>query len=409
MSKSIKQLFLVMVFCLIGIQGAGAGEWLRGDLHSHSLHSDGDSSVEVVLESAKKRELDFFALTDHDGNMHKEMVKAGDGEKLGHPSHWADVDKYGDGLINIYGIEWTTGKGHANVFKHTKFDYTELWDAHVAEDGAWAAEAAKAQDAHFSINHPTAIFCCPWELDVAAEVDTIEVWNAMYRLPNMNGWATHFFWDWFLLNGRRIPGIGGSDTHEVVGFQSELFSHGNPTTWVYVEQPNAKSIIEAMQAGRVSLSYAPNSLRLDFSAKTEDGQEAMMGDNLADAKGKRLDFTIRLDDSRAKQKLKKGWTREIDEETVMQLESGQINIKDLLKWFYSRDYYLVGVFRNSMLHRVWMVKGGEQAIHFSDVAESDMHTYYRAEVMGKPDVFALWLIMHGRLLAMSNPIYVGYD
>lgn len=41
--------------------------WLKGDLHSHSRYSDGDSSVKDVLEEAKNRAgLQFASITDHD-------------------------------------------------------------------------------------------------------------------------------------------------------------------------------------------------------------------------------------------------------------------------------------------------------------------------------------------------------
>lgn len=38
------------------------GEWYKGDLHCHSTHSDGDSSVQDVIASAESKGLDFFVI-----------------------------------------------------------------------------------------------------------------------------------------------------------------------------------------------------------------------------------------------------------------------------------------------------------------------------------------------------------
>jgi hypothetical protein len=39
--------------------------WLRGDLHCHSTHSDGDSTPDALLAAAESLGLDFLGITDH--------------------------------------------------------------------------------------------------------------------------------------------------------------------------------------------------------------------------------------------------------------------------------------------------------------------------------------------------------
>ena len=87
------------------------GTWLKGDLHSHSLHSDGDSPVAAVLHSVESKGLDFFALTEHDGNMFEK-----DNFEDVWPTHWDDPDYDSDQTVLLYGVEWTSGMGHANVW-----------------------------------------------------------------------------------------------------------------------------------------------------------------------------------------------------------------------------------------------------------------------------------------------------
>ena len=41
------------------------GRWYRGDFHSHTIHSDGYSTIDEYAAHAKQRNLDFLAITDH--------------------------------------------------------------------------------------------------------------------------------------------------------------------------------------------------------------------------------------------------------------------------------------------------------------------------------------------------------
>jgi hypothetical protein len=70
---------------------------VRGDLHCHTLYSDGDSWPAEMLGEATARGLDFLGVTDHNGTEHQ--------------SDFASVA--GDGLpIILAGVEVTTYKGH---------------------------------------------------------------------------------------------------------------------------------------------------------------------------------------------------------------------------------------------------------------------------------------------------------
>src|ERR671914_636952 len=88
----------------IGALAQTAGTWYKGDLHSHSTFSDGDSSVPAVVASASSKGLDFFALTDHDNDLN------------GQPLHWLDPAYVVRNMVLLYGVEWSTGRGHANIW-----------------------------------------------------------------------------------------------------------------------------------------------------------------------------------------------------------------------------------------------------------------------------------------------------
>jgi hypothetical protein len=71
--------------------------WYRGDLHAHTIHSDGEWDIPALLEAARARHLDFVALTDH--NTIAQL-------------HNLDILTTDD-LLVMGGMELTTFWGHA--------------------------------------------------------------------------------------------------------------------------------------------------------------------------------------------------------------------------------------------------------------------------------------------------------
>jgi hypothetical protein len=82
---------------------AGNGmRWWRGDLHIHTVHSDGDWTVAELFSSARNGGLDFISITDHNTS-----------------SHHAEIDllrSFAKQLLLVPGEEVTTYGGHMNVW-----------------------------------------------------------------------------------------------------------------------------------------------------------------------------------------------------------------------------------------------------------------------------------------------------
>src|SRR5207245_10928330 len=73
---------------------------LKGDLHCHTLHSDGANTVREIVGNAVELGLDFLAVTDHNTD-----------------THHADLDALaGLPIILIPGEEVTTYWGHAHTW-----------------------------------------------------------------------------------------------------------------------------------------------------------------------------------------------------------------------------------------------------------------------------------------------------
>src|SRR5215216_4234548 len=68
------------VLAPIDVPAPAAPGWYRGDLHCHTLHSDGDSWPADMLIAAAEAGLDFLGVTDHNTtNHHADYGPGGDG------------------------------------------------------------------------------------------------------------------------------------------------------------------------------------------------------------------------------------------------------------------------------------------------------------------------------------------
>lgn len=188
--------------------------WYRGDLHAHSLYSDGDSWPSELLISAAERGLDFLAITDHNGAVR------------------AAAPDNPDGLLPLLipGIEITTYQGHWNVWGIDGwFDFR---DASIKGVQAEMRRAAIA-GGFMSINHPK-----PWgpEWEYAGDdldANAVEVWNGPWERLNVFAVAE---WERRLMEGHRLVAVGGSDTHDLRNVVSSGSTRtpqlGEPTMWV---------------------------------------------------------------------------------------------------------------------------------------------------------------------------------
>jgi hypothetical protein len=200
---------------------AGDGRrWLAGDLHTHTVHSDGALTVPELACLARERGLDFLAITDHNTISHHAELPAA-------ATH--------AGTILVPGHEVTTDRGHASVLGG------DGWiDFRLTAD-EWLA-GAEAADALLSINHPLAGHM-RWRLEMERRPPFVEIWHSSWdrRAPEP--------FDWWNAWGAGIP-VGGSDFHRF-GWDAPP---GAPTTWLEVEE---RDVLGALRAGRIAVSADP--------------------------------------------------------------------------------------------------------------------------------------------------------
>lgn len=223
---------------------------LKGDLHAHTLASDGVHTAGELAAKALRNGLAFLAITDHN-----QLVSA-------------DALPRVDGVTMIPGVEWTHYRGHAN-FLGVDRPYDGIFAANTDEDIRARFTSAHARGALITINHPLDEGC-PFTLDFnALPFDCLEVWNGPMREANLHAVG---LWQSLLVAGKKIPVCGGSDYHRDTPF---IFL-GGPTTCLYARSDGPSDILAALRAGHSYIIFAPNGPSLEFQAG-----EAILGDTVA--------------------------------------------------------------------------------------------------------------------------------
>ncbi len=222
---------------------------LKGDLHMHTVASDGVQTAEELAWRAKRHGLDFIAITDHNQTISAESLPKVDGVSV------------------IPGLEWTHYKAHSN-FLGCSQPYDGSFIANNREEIAAHFKSAHERGATIVANHPFDEGC-PFQLDLASlPIDLIEVWNGPMRESNLKAIG---YWHSLLLAGKKVAISGGSDFHRDTPF---LFL-GGPTTCVYALSNSPADILTALRQGHSFITFAPEGPTLSMQVG-----DAILGDSI---------------------------------------------------------------------------------------------------------------------------------
>ncbi len=204
-------------------RGRRAG-WYRGDLHTHTVHSDGRRRVEEMAAAATTAGLDFIVSTDHNTNSANRA--------------WAVASS---DLEVVAGEEVTTRHGHWLAVGLPPGGWVD-W-RYAPRDGVFASYAAqvRADGGLVVAAHPAVpLPGCAWEFGYH-DVDAMEVWNGLW---NVDDELSLRIWQQLLKQDRRITAVGGSDSH--VSTQPV----GRPQTVVYAQALSTPELIDGLRRGR---------------------------------------------------------------------------------------------------------------------------------------------------------------
>ncbi len=251
---------------------------LVGDLHVHTVNSDGALRTSELIELCRRSGLDFVALTDHNN------IRQND--EIGRE----------DGITVIPGMEYTNYRGHANFFfpeRRGRFEVDPL--SNSFEEMRDALAAARGMGATISLNHPYNDLC-PWMFGFEGfDWDMVEAWNGT---ADPDDAKTIAWWHGLLCRGARIPVVGGSDFHR----HEPLRAVGTPSTFVYAASRSADDIVAGLRSGRSFVAFSRGGPVLDLRVGGRGlGESATLsgpGEGAATVRSARAGDRVRLLDGK---------------------------------------------------------------------------------------------------------------
>lgn len=207
------------------------GEWLRGNIHTHTTNSDGRLSPRETAKFYAERGYDFLVLTDHWRATRPPLLSP---------------------LTVITGVEvdFRTGPGtHTHLVLIGVGD--PPFDRHASP--AEAIEFAKAQGGVVVLAHPYWSGLELGDFFHLEGLDGLEIFNYSCLIGVGRGEST-VHWDGMIERGRMVWGFACDDSH----FHAPDACGG--WIWVKAESRRPEALIRAMQEG---LFYASSGPRIE--------------------------------------------------------------------------------------------------------------------------------------------------
>ena len=241
------------------------GILLKGDCHTHTVHSDGWYTVDELISRVRTDRLDYLFVTDHNAMTSNELLRS-----------------YPD-LTVLPGVEITYYDGHCNMFGVKR--PVKTYVANGREEVLAVLREGRENGALLSLNHPFDPGC-GWQYGIGGDVplDMVEIWNGPFTLFNQQAID---MWHKELTRGRIWPAVGGSDCHHM-----ELFrTFAAPATCLYAASRSGSDILDAMKTGHayIGMNMGAPGIYLAMG-------EARMGDVY---RGAREPLQLRVDSLRA--------------------------------------------------------------------------------------------------------------
>ncbi|MCX4781629.1 CehA/McbA family metallohydrolase [Streptomyces sp. NBC_01264] len=228
--------------------------WYRGDMHTHTVHSDGGRTLGELVGAARDNGLHFLGSTDHNtsaagvswaGSIPSDLLVINGEEVTTRHGHWLAL-----GMPQGEVMDWHFGPGNTGVMaQHANY---------LRDRGGLVVAAHPLTPAPGSF----------WEFGFG-DVDAIEVWNGPWTLDDE---AAVAMWAAMLFFGQRVPAVANSDTHapsDVVGL---------PQTVVRSTALSRDAILDGVRRGH---SYLAESSKVSVSLSAScNGRHAGPGDSL---------------------------------------------------------------------------------------------------------------------------------
>ncbi len=215
--------------------------WFKGNLHTHTNKSDGDSSPETVVDWYSNNKYDFLVLSDHN---HLTILDSDQTKLLLIPGEEITLNLPYTIHVNAIGIK----KVIEPTIRPTKVKTLQANIDNIINSGGLA-----------EINHPN----FRWALNEKDLVQIrgahfIEVFNGNYNTHNYGGGgkkSVEEMWDEMLSKKIKIWGVAVDDSHH---FKEEFAPHrhnpGRGWVEVFSKDLSEKNILDSMRNGNFYFS-----------------------------------------------------------------------------------------------------------------------------------------------------------
>jgi len=232
-------------------QNTGGMRWFKGNTHTHTLESDGDSSPEDVATWYKDNGYDFLVLSDHNVLLDPATL-----------AHLVDDD-----FLLIAGEEVTSSferrPVHINGININSLVIPQKGET-VVETIQRNIDAIREVQGVPHINHPN--FGWAFGAEELAQVENdrlLEIYNGHPTVHNDGGGDSpgmEEVWDFLLTVGKRIYGIAVDDAHHFKQIGREFSNPGRGWVAVKARRLDALEIVTNMERG---LFYSSTGVELD--------------------------------------------------------------------------------------------------------------------------------------------------
>lgn len=265
-----RYLVVVLVAAAIGLVRAqapsggpaAAARWYKGNTHTHTLNSDGDSTPDDVVRWYREHGYQFLVLTDHNFLTSTTALNAlhGADEKFLVVKGEEVTDQFNGAALHVNGLDINAlvpPQGGTSVVDVLQRD----------------VDAIRKADGIPHINHPNFRWAITRaELQQIRNNRLFEIFNGHPEVNNLGGGGVPGLeeaWDAILSSGTRLFGLAVDDAHV-------FKAPGNPNVagpgrgWVMVRAPRLepRAIVEALDRGEF---YASTGVELsDYQASAAE-------------------------------------------------------------------------------------------------------------------------------------------
>ncbi len=234
--------------------------WYKGNLHTHTTHSDGDSSPDAVARWYKEHGYQFLFLSDHN--------------YFTDPGGLNQVFGAKERFLLI-GAEEVTAHSQKKPVHVNAYGISQLvppqFGPSVRETIQRNVDAVRAAGGIPSLNHPNFGWAVTPE-DVAAvrNLRLIEVYNGHPTVHNEGGGgkpSAESIWDAALTAGRELFAVAVDDAHYFKRFGPGYSNPGRGWVVVKARELTARAILEGLKRGEF---YASTGVELAAVERTEN-------------------------------------------------------------------------------------------------------------------------------------------